>query len=1111
MIERVAGCLKQGGQDLLRTSEKPFRTRRHLHSAFWSHGAGDIDLPAWWRFLLQVRESSDVSTSNRKRVSVTENMTAGLQDIFLDFLYPVQTHAFIRRLDRATRSHQHAAQLAKQSKRKYTSIAEELLAGKTTHELHLRQNEEQESGDVTAKKKARAMHAKAKQLLEQSEDLALPEKCDEVWKLQQDAYEASQPLGTELLKRIFYSLSTSDRDIDRERSLALFEMLGQKTSLMYTRAVKAALDLRNADIAVDVHHEAVTRNPGSINIGTPYILEYAIKNNEWRMAIDTWYRLWQSPFVYFSVQRDLWKEVDFSSLQEMLHKVEEAFDFAHHLQVSASSKPEESSLRDTAIAAREFALVLAERAFEVRDSTFDTTQYLRLLERVKETGSTSSKFALKALSQLLAVEEEEHLAAALNIYSELRQDESFAPSQDLLTRMLLAFQASERSSEILMVLEDWQKYLPIAVPSIQYVNIARILANNGRAKEMEKLVSNFVDYCTANEISEWRRTNFFNKALRVYYKRADNRALVQKFDKYQKEYSFVPNVLSYNTMIMSFARVGDVETALSWFEALKQSGIPLNQNSFQAPTAMFAKRGDTEAVHDLWEECEQSGMQPDVHMYETLILVNIKNERYEEAEAVLTKAMEMELGGSRTYMWNLHLSAHALRGDLEKVSAIHGQMNEAEVPEDTQTYAALLLSLVRARDVQAAERLLKYVMPRLGIKRTVLHYAIVMKGFLWKRMLPNVIHLYNHLLEDNLVPDSNINNTILRGAAAKDKKQMENDIYHEEYTQAHQVLDIVVQHLDRAELATLKNRTYEVSAPIDDAFLSSHYGYMIYLYGKDSAFDKVKELYDEYIAKAKEFGREDLEASPPMMMLCNLMTVHRQAGNDEEVQRCWHLALDKLAITSRRFNANTSEPGWVLYARRLSITVPLREYMMHLSAVQRYDEMIKVVTDVRRMGYELTNHGWNGYIHWLTESTKTPHLLLAFQICENELMRDWPGWTRLASSDDGTVPRSWQFMKRALRRENKNVRKERERRMVEYKTLVLLASVYRDALSEGGDDSTKVDGDNHNNNNDGGGGGNRPLRRGDLVRVAPITTAAVIDMPRIDDWEQKMHLPNRFY
>lgn len=1031
-------------------------------------------------------------------------MAAGLHEIFLDFLYPVQTHALIRRLNRATRSHCQAAQLAKQSSRnytsvaedliagnarKYTSVAEDLLAGKTSTVDYRQEQREQANKDLEVEKRVQAMHEKAEELLDR---FAGPKDCDELWKLQQDAFEASQPLDAELVRRIFLSLSSSRRAIDRERSLALFETISGKTSLLYTRAVKAALKLNDMDTAGDIHREAAAQNPGSINIGTPDILKHAVQHDQWRRAVDIWYRLWRSPFVYFSVQRDLWKEVDALGVQELLLRTENAVDFATSMKAMASSPHKGGLHQETAVAARDFALTLVERAFEVRGVTFELAQHMKLLKKVKILSNTRAKHLLQALSQLLSLTGQDQLAAALGIYRELRMDPSFAPSQGLLEQMLGVFRLSRSPSALLMLLEDWQRYMPNKIPIDQYITIARVIADSGQADGMESLLRSFFDQYELTGMAEGDKTKILNCALRVHHKRADTRTLLQKFDEFQRQYNFVPNKISYNTIITAFARVGDVENTLAWFETLKQSGLPLDHHSFHSPMAMFAKRGDFDAVQDILEELEQNNMKLNMAMVNALVVANIKNERYEEAEKVVLQAFELDLEGPRTHMWNILLSAHALRANLQKVSELHQQMHQLGVPEDPSTYAALLTSLCQSGRAKYAWMILKKVMPRLSIEQTVFHYAILMKGFVRIQDYQMVFVVNRHMIKNRLAPNSSVANALLRATAWTDKKEMEQETRQGDFTRAHTVLDMTLKQLDPAALAEPMPRTYSAPAPLDEAFVSTHFEYMIYLYGKEAAFAKVTKIYDDYIAKAKELGHDDVENSLPMMMLSNLLIAHRRAGNDDEVERCWSLALDKLEKITKRANANVAEPGWVLYARRFNVSIPLREYLRHLSDRQRFDDMLTVVRDIRRAGYELYSHQWNVLVQYLSASPHARHHIAAFETCEAELMHDWPGWLRLAASDASHVGRSWTYMKRALRRENRKGHTMREKRMVQYRTVVQLAGVYRDAVSGAASRGGEVS-------------------RAELLRRAPVTVGAVMEMPRMDDREQNAFLPERDY
>ena len=1096
MIERAVGYLEHGGRGLLRLHKKPFRTRRYLHSAFWSHGAGDIDLPAWWKFLLQAPEFSNAAFTRNKSKSATKDVAASLHEIFLQLLYPVQNHALIQRLNRVTRLHRQAAQIAKQGARKYTSVAEDLLAGKT----NVRDDgqwEEDTTGDMALQEKAEALSPTAEELLEHPDR---SEDYDKLWKLQQDAFETSKPLKAETVLKIFYSLSASERKIDLERSLALFETFNKKTPMLYRRAVKVALRLTDLDTAVDIHLEAITTHSGSTDVGTPDILNYAIQNEQWRLAIDTWYRLWQSKLLYFSLHRDLWKEIDALPLQKLLLKTEMATDFALSVAGSAGNGPSHEAIN----AARDFALAMSERAFEVRGSRFSPAQYLRLIKKIKSLTNSSTKICMRALGQLLSLRDHEYfpkefqrrergfLMAAVEIYRELHHDPAFSPSKGLLRKMLTGLAILRSPSGMLMVLKDWQRYVPVRLSANCYVTMAKVLAESGQVEELENVLSHFTRDYPADDVSEGIRAKVLNLSLWVHFKRADTQAILRKFDELQKQHGFAPTTASYNLVIMTFVRVEDVENAMSWFKSLKDNGLSPDQHTFSSLMSLYAKRGDIDAVQDIWQELMHSDVKPSLAMIDAFVVANVKDERYKEAEDLIESALKMNLEGPRTHMWNVLINAYALRANLEKVSILHERMHSAGVPEDSWTYAAILLSLCVAGNVKSAWRVMRTVMPRLGISRTVFHYAILMGGYMKTKDYRSVFFCYKDMLEKKLVPDVNVYNTLLRAAARSDRKDSKlKGAAETDFKRARDVFDMTLQNLDPAQLTAAGPRKFSSVSPVDQALTSSFYGYMTYLHGRESSLSKVSELYDNYIATTSKTGKGDAEDSPPIMMLSALLTVHRRAGNDEEVDRCWYLALDKLEKLCKRSNANLAEPGWVLPARQYLVNPLLREYMKYLGDGGRIDDMISVIKDLRWAGYELHSPKWNDYVRYLASSFKPQHRYLAFEVCERELMQNWPGWLHLATDGAETSTGSWWHMRKVMRRENRGGAMLPSKRVVRYKTLVQLAGVYGDAKSGHG----KVAADD--------------VSREQLAKLAPVTVDAVRRLPKLPDRSQMTYLPDR--
>ena len=1099
MIERVAGCFGRGRQGLLRLRKKPFRTRRYLHHAFWAHGAGNIDLPPWWKCLLQTQEP--FSPDSRKGgKSVAGVVASGLHDLFLELLYPVQTHALIRRLERATRSHQQAAQRVQKGTREYTSIAKNLFAGKATAQHRGQNGEGGQYGDTTLQDPSDISRQMAEDLLS---DVDNPGQCDELWKLQQDTFEASQPLEPGILKDIFFLLSTSKRKIDLERSLALFETFQNKSPLLCQRAVKAALELGDLETAVGIHLEAAAINPGSTDIGTPDILSYAVSHGLWKLAIDTWYRLWQSKIVYYSMERDLWKEVDALLLRDLLRKTEEAADFAFHAIESSSSSTGSGISHEAISAAREFALAMAKRAFGVRGIAFRQDQYMSLLDKIVALSDSSMKIRLQAIGQLLSLKDREHFPpklarkerglflAAIKVYRQLREDSNFVPPQSLLEELYTEFKELKNCSGMLMILEDWKKFVPTKISIPYYLNMARIAGESGQLAAVDQVFNSFMEDYPAEETPATVRSKVMNYSLRVHFKRADTASILERFDDLQMQHGLIPDTMSYNLIIMTFARVGDVDGAMDWFRRLQRSGLAPNPFTYTSIMAMFAKRGDLEAVQDIWQEVERNDIKPNLSMVDALVVAYTQDEKYKEAEELVEKAVEMDLEGPRTHMWNVLLMAHASRGELQKVSEIHNRMYSVGVAEDSNTYAALLLSLCLTGNVNSTGTIFNNVMPKLRIPRTVMHYAIMMGGCIREKNYVRVLKLYQDMLKKNLAPNTGLHNKLLYAAAAIDERDNGTENPAEtELLRAREVLEIILKSQDPAELAGPYAQTFFGRQPIDQAFIASHYACLIRLYGLKASHTKVQETYHEYSASAKEAGKENFVDDPPALMLFALLTAHRTAGNNEEVERCWRLTLGKHVQFAKRSNASLAEPGWVLHSRRFIINPILREYMRHLNDCGRLGDMITVISDLRQAGYELHSPNWNSYVSYLARSEVPSHRYLAFEICERELMQNWPGWERLASTNAKSSQGSWWHMKTVLERENKYGSRQPYKRMVQYATLVQLAGVYSDA-QDGSHESAD------------------DVSRNLLHEHAPVTADAVVNLPRLRDREQDTYLQSR--
>ena len=1046
---------------MVRSSKKHLRSRRHLHSAFWSHGAGNIDLPPWWMLFLQNIDSSQGICSSRRHRSPEAALSCGLEEIFLDFLYPVHTLALIKRLKQSTNAHINAAQNVKQCSRSYTSIAANFLKGAKA--FGTASGASDQDASTTSSSETPQAGDTVRRRINEILDLKDPTwTYDELWQSYQALLEMSSLSPEEHIKML-RRFGTSERTIDFERAVALFDSIPvqERRAIHYSYAVRAALSLEDLDTAIDIHREGLARVGGSI--GTAALLRYTVKYERWQLAIDAWHAYWVDKLRYY-MRRDIWTGVNSLPLPDLIEKAISAADFA----ISTA----ESSQLENAVAAREFAAELIRQTFGIQKTSFNLEQQWRLVEKARVLDASDMKIQTMALEQLLSVETREHGHRALHLYRLLRKESTFLPSQVLLKSVKNKLLETKTSTGMLMIIEDYHTYYQ-KLPLNTALEVAKVFALLGQLEPLQKL---FHDVCSTYGKP---KNAWFQVLLFAHNRRADLEGIVRAFYDLQKDFQFIPTLQAYNYVIGTFSRVGDVDGALTWFNKLLESERRPDSQTYRLLMSMYARRGDCETVHDFYQQSKIDGIKTSMKMFDNLVLANINDERLHEAEQFVKEASLEDLEGSRTFMWTILLNAYALRKDVEKVSWLHKEMRDAGVASDGMTYAALMTSLAVAKMPEAAQKILDIVMPRARIKRTSLHYAIVMGAYLATKEHGKVFDLYKNMLTRNLKPTMSTQNVLLRAAASVDKldqlseadQGLDQDIeIQPELVRAQQVFEQTLSGLDPMELAPTEPRKYVGPNPLNEAFFSSYFDYLIFLYGKEAAYAKVTELYESYISTSARFSGHDVEASPPIRLLSSLMVAHLRAGNHEEVERCWYLALDKSRKLACRARAVTTEPGWVLPSRRLIMNIPLRSYMTSLSQQGRNDDLISTIRSLYSSGFALNSPNWNHYIQHLAQSPEPKHQLLAFELCERELMPNWPGWNIFGAPE---------YIQNKLRRMTNSALVLPGRQTPAYLTLVHLAAVYLQAMQ-----------------------GTRLIKPRRLVDVAPKTVDAIINMPKMADKHQ---------
>ena len=872
-------------------------------------------------------------------------------------------------------------------------------------------------------------------------------------------------------------LQKSAASEDAERVLAIFHVLPRhhRQPLHYRLAIKSLLRLNEVIRAVNLHSKAALRlRTGPIRtediqeIGTASLLRYFILEHEnWPMAVQVYGDYLANNHDQTSLKyNQFWDQLQELSLPALYSKAEA-------ITASAIKYAEDCGLVKSR-GYRLFAALIVRQAFKSRRGTCDVQRHYSLFQKTKLLKDIGGREYNNAIKQLLVIRDQEHDGAALALYREMRRD-NVMPTRNLLDWLLATICNIHSPKQLKIILHDYRQHFGILNKDISRL-VIRELARQGDATETHRLFEEYREYYPDETIPP----AMYHALLVVHFRRGELDHVLENFEFISSGLGVTPDTACWDMLIAAHFKAGDVDGAQSLFNDLQANGLQPGLETFEIMIGMHCSRGDLTATEAFIKEAKQRGIPNSISIITNQVLALIKNDMFDEAERIAVSALSMNIDGSRTRMWNYLLNAFALQANLEQAFRIHQRMRDLNVTFDDMTYAALLQALVVKKQPYQAFKILRVVMPKEKIRPSPIHYAIVMSGFIKTGEYRRVFQLYNRAKKRSIQPSLSTKGLLLKATTQLDLEENSRpglDGKDMSLGHAEDLLDEIVENIDPAEIAKREPYKFIGADPVDEAYGSACFEYVIYMYGRLGALDKVSGIWNKYLNASKNW-RPGQDVNPSIPMLSALMITHNKNFEHGEVERWWDLALTKAERLARRANvSDILSPGWVLHSRRYLLNRPLLEYMTALSRQQKIDELVATVERLQHAGFALDNKAWNRYVQILSETGRAPE---AFRLCEEKLMGNWPGWESLEA-------RHGERMKESIRKLYPETRRE-HKLIVMYETLVYLASAYMDARSQAAFPQP---------------GQKKPV---DLKAIAPRTVEAVMDLPRIDDDMQNLKL-----
>jgi len=1003
--------------------------------------------------------------------------------------------------------------------------------------------------------------------------------------------EKQQALSTRVLK-IYDSLHRSDKD-DVRLKIELLEFLSvcpnndaevrclelyqsipvdERTLQVYQAALTVLLRRGRHVQAINLHREALQRIANGDQV-TKTFFKYAVDQHRWPLAMNIEAQ-YENAVLKYGVRGGMfWFQV--SQIPELLPK---ALAMARYLRALNHARTSNDQVRQFAAKFFREALFQEIEATEPAKTKTSTSpqgglgmpkasvgSLFHYLGQLDDAAKLYERLLMSMVGPSSRYQYPQIHRIVSYVYGELRRRRKawhHRMSQGLLMTMLerltrfwdMLETQREQSHSVTVnnVVEDWKR----DYGKLSQGAVAHLLswhARSGRLDQFHVWYAYFEEHYPGYEA--WR--GLLWATIYVHARRANLVKAKEAFEEAVKvtaEHDEIPPLPCWNVLLHAHSRADDLEGALDTLQALIDRGLRPDEYSFHPVMEMAAKRGDVEGVKDLMSQYDDLAQKKREAAFTGSLLTALVNSgEVNEAEAVLKNAIdEVKTGkirGSLTGSFNIVLTAHALRRNVDATMRTYRWMKAAEIRMDADTFAALIQALTVYRQSHAAYKILRTVMPEHGVRPTAFHYALVMTGYVNQGKYADALGVYDHMQTRKIRHTFSSNTIYLKAKALKEHADSKRAAFRKVQPEP---LDDTIKELQRIlqashgnDLAAKQSQTGLGVEEYSPAVTAAYFNFLIYIHGKRRCFEAVQELYEKFKAHPKNLG--DTDAKAPIEMLSALMAAHLRAGDFEEVERCWLLAkqqADEVAavvpvpqlkvaadeeeepesdLMKLRPPDDAQEAGFQISTqptgngkvpqpppqakqalvvasttgpkapkpipgRHYVLTRPLRFYLYALARQSRFHDILSVVSRLFGQGYTMDNRTWNAFLQLLCQCSP-PLVLLSFTLTERFLIPHFPGWAPIKKA---YIPNQ------SARKEGLQYIRARYLRpgqlMPQYRTLVMLGSALLQLRT------IEATGRRGRQRQDSVKGTERYVGSMKQIRKqAPRTLFAVQSMPNIDD------------
>lgn len=558
-------------------------------------------------------------------------------------------------------------------------------------------------------------------------------------------------------------------------------------------------------------------------------------------------------------------------------------------------------------------------------------------------------------------------AAATWRYKRYRIREPKAVPVSLMNRVLKCFARMEDYDGMWMLWDDIYLISDARRPNEEsYSVLMAALARRGQAADVRLLLQDFESQFGLSQPIH------FSHIMQAYVERGEIRGALDWFDR-MKELGVKPDTISYNIIINGFRRVGDVDAAAARVQDLLAEGLTPDHSTYNILLRICADRGDVTGAENLFELIKKSGIEVDAYTYEAMVSVYCAVGDMQKAEAILDQIVGMQFQNSVSPIWNTVMSKYLEDGNQERVNQLMAVMHQHKIPFDYYTYGIVMHSLCLADKIDVAEETLTF-MKESGFKINTDKFVILMVGYLSKGDYASVWETFKRMIDSGLRADFKTLAVLLKSYAHAEKQEFDGVEGNEVFLSA---TENILDGLSQQDLNLGSFDHHKSSTP---AWLFTP---VINVYYHKSAWERAIAIFERFlgISKNEEYG-----VSPNIQMYGSMMRVFLAGGDIEAAKQMWYGLKAASIYKHKAVDINQSTQRKIVEVYENDIADGLSTIIRALVKVGDYETIDNEVQDIQQLGYTLDNVNWNDYVQAMVLAGRT---LEAAVTCEKNLMSRW--------------------------------------------------------------------------------------------------------------------------